>query len=89
MKITIDTKEDSHEDIRKVVALLSNISSGNVSRVGSSNIFDDPSPSVGSAPENATPTNAFANMFGGEETKTEEEQPSEEKEEELPEIKPY
>ncbi len=97
MKISIDTKEDSPEDIRKVVALLSQLSEGSVSRVrSSSNIFDDPSPTVGtSAPVETpaeTPTNAFANMFGGETPVTNneetEESPEEEKQE-VPEIMPY
>ena len=46
MKITIDTKEDSHEDIRKVVELLSTIMKTDPT-IQSANIFDQPSPSVG------------------------------------------
>ena len=77
MKISIDTKEDSHDDIRKVIKMLEHLVSGssfsNVSNSG--NIFDDPSPSLGSsentAPtlgssEESSPTNAFSAMFGGE-----------------------
>ena len=81
MKISIDTKEDSHDDIRKVIKMLEHLVSGgsfsNVSNSG--NIFDDPSPGLGSSEESApalgssetavggeTPTNAFSAMFGGE-----------------------
>ncbi len=71
MRITIDTQQDSHAEIRKAIRLLQQL-------VGEShvysnepaqprNIFDSPSPSVDamdSAPEPApAPTNAFADMF--------------------------
>ena len=65
MKITIDTKEDSPADIRKVIALLSKMIEGSVGH--HSNIFEDSSPSLGG--DNEEPvggTNAFANMFGGD-----------------------
>jgi len=66
MKITIDTKEDSHEDIIKILALLSRMvedSSGH-----NANIFEEPSSnseissSVNS--ESNSGSNAFVNMFG-------------------------
>jgi len=72
MRITIDTQQDSHAEIRKAIKLLQNL-------VGEShvytnepspvkNIFDSPSPTVSSEPESAAPapapTNAFADMFG-------------------------
>ena len=44
MKITIDTKEDSHEDIKKIVTLLSDML-GNRSPVPN-NMFDSPGPEV-------------------------------------------
>ena len=51
MKISIDTKEDSHEDIRKVIKMLEHlVSSGSSpSYSNSGNIFDDPSPSLSSS----------------------------------------
>ena len=53
MKISIDTKEDSHEEIRKVINMLQNI-------VGESQVFSNqPMPSDSSAA--ASP---FANIFG-------------------------
>jgi len=67
MKISIDTKEDSHEDIRKVIKMLQHLvgeeSYSNYSQ--SRNIFDDPSPSLSNTPaETQAPTNAFSAMFG-------------------------
>lgn len=62
MKITIDTKEDSAADIRKVIALLSKmIEDSSESR----DIFADSSPGLGTS-EASEPSsgNAFANMFG-------------------------
>ncbi len=65
MKITIDTKEDSPADIRKVIALLSKMIEGGVEH--HSNIFEDSSPSLGgSSEEHVGGTNAFVNMFGGD-----------------------
>ncbi|MBW2966785.1 hypothetical protein KY342_06810 [Candidatus Woesearchaeota archaeon] len=62
MKITIDTKEDSATDIRKVIALLSKLIED--SSEHHSNIFEDSNP--GLEPNNSEPNsgNAFANMFG-------------------------
>ena len=60
MKITIDTKEDSHEDIRKVISLLSKMIEGEESH---SNIFE--SSSSDSSSEGSP--SAFANMFGSAE----------------------
>jgi hypothetical protein len=69
MRITIDTRVDSAEDIRKAIAFLSSLSDRSYSRIEkSSNIFDDSSPSLGSAPEPSQPAaNAFSNMFGSSE----------------------
>lgn len=96
MKIEIDTKVDSPEDIRKVVALLSHLAGKNISKIGNSNIFDNPSPSLGSSPAaetpSETPTSAFANMFGSapsSEENEDKERDSEEEKEEIPEIMPY
>tara|TARA_Y100000310_G_C20420889_1_gene686637 strand:+ start:38 stop:406 length:369 start_codon:yes stop_codon:yes gene_type:complete len=87
MKLSIDTKEDSHDDLRKVIKMLQHLvgesSYSNYSNESSSkNIFDDPSPGLGSSEEsapalgssetavggeqNAALTNAFSAMFGGE-----------------------
>jgi len=70
MKITIDTKEDSAADIRKVIALLSKMIEGSSQQ--SANIFEDSTPILGATtepdtePDQPTGANAFANMFGGE-----------------------
>ncbi|MFH1053181.1 MAG: hypothetical protein V1740_02075 [Candidatus Woesearchaeota archaeon] len=75
MKITIDTKEDSHEDIRKVIRLLNHLigesSESANGLVSNRDIFSDSSgsetpehPTVSSAPKSSTSGNAFVNMFG-------------------------
>jgi len=92
MKITIDTKEDSPSDIRKIIALLSKMTEGDSGH--SRNIFEDDTPILGSSepsePSSSSEpsgTNAFANMFGSdspapsvtsEETEEEIEDPEEE-----------
>ena len=66
MKITIDTKEDSHDDIKKVISMLQNM----VAHSSSNNslMFEDNSSSnypSESSPEPAKEaTGAFLNMFG-------------------------
>jgi hypothetical protein len=87
MKLTIDTKEDSREDIRKVISMLQHLV-GESPASNQPNIFDDPASFGGS--EQATPANAFVNMFGSNEPK---EEPMKEKKkdptEEIAEIIPY
>ena len=68
MKITIDTKEDSSTDIRKVIALLSKMIEGSEHH---SNIFEDSSPTLGeSSSESSGGNNAFASMFGNDSEET-------------------
>jgi hypothetical protein len=78
MKISIDTKEDSHDDIKKVIKMLEHLvgQSYSPSYSNQGNIFDNPSPSLNnsedSAPalgssESVAPTNAFSAMFSSEE----------------------
>jgi len=77
MQITIDTKKDSPEEIKKAIQLLSVLVQGHVKH---SNIFeDDSTPPPGPAPTR----NAFADMFGGTPPPT----PSPEKQEEKEDIK--
>ena len=45
MKITIDTKEDNHEDIRKIVALLSQMIGKEAVTNSPKNVFENPSSS--------------------------------------------
>ena len=59
MKITIDTKEDSPSDIRKVISLLSRMIENNQN----SNIFED------SGSDAFSEKNAFANMFANDSKK--------------------
>ena len=74
MKITIDTKEDSKEEIQKVIQLLSGLVGGSGFRsVGAKEIksdgdlFSSDSESSG---------NAFASMFGSSEVEKKEEAPN-------------
>jgi len=62
MKITIDTGQDSHTDIKKAIRLLQSIvDNQEVYTNASRNIFDNPSPEVNQ--QASAPTNAFANLF--------------------------
>ncbi|MBW2974137.1 hypothetical protein KY366_00315 [Candidatus Woesearchaeota archaeon] len=83
MKIEIDTKHDSPEEIRKVIKMLQHLV-GEQSYSNSPNIFDD-SASLGidsSSPEpSPAATNAFANMFGDASQDSKQEPVEEEKEE--------
>ena len=54
MKITIDTKEDSHEEIRRAIKMLSSLV-GDKEIMSNQDIFEDSSPEVGG--------NVFGNMF--------------------------
>jgi len=45
MKITIDTKEDSHQEIRKIIKMLSSLI-GEETFTNQGNIFEDSSPEV-------------------------------------------
>ena len=87
MKITIDTKEDSVTDIRKVIALLSKMIEGSGHH---SNIFeDDSSPGLETSETSGSESggNAFANMFGDNPTLAEDKK--EEDKEDKPEIMEY
>ncbi len=78
MKITIDTKTDSKEEIRRAVELLSNLLG--VRSNQPRNIFEDNAPSASnpfsmfdgrqeSSPQQSPPSNnAFSSMFGGDST---------------------
>jgi hypothetical protein len=79
MKITIDTKEDSAEEIKKAIQLLSALIQG---RTKHSNIFEDDTPVLGPTQEEPS-GNAFANMFGGTPPSTPEPENQEEKEDTL------
>lgn len=62
MKITIDTGQDSHTDIKKAIRLLQSIvGDAEVYTNASRNIFDDPSPAVNQ--QSPAPTTAFVNLF--------------------------
>ena len=84
MKITIDTKEDSHEDIRKIIALLSRMIESEQPRnifESSGNVLPGMNQESSSEPTSSEQTNAFANMFG-DNTPTKSEETSEEDKEE-------
>ncbi|MBW2993493.1 hypothetical protein KY317_02880 [Candidatus Woesearchaeota archaeon] len=82
MQITIDTKKDSPEEIKKAIHLLSVLVQG---KTHSTNIFENDSPSI--KPE-AESGNAFANIFGADKPIIEPEKQTE-KEEEIPRLMEY
>lgn len=65
MKLSVDTKEDSHDDIRKVIKMLQHFV-GEGSYSNQRNIFSDDSPSddFGSDDSSDEGTSAFSAMFG-------------------------
>lgn len=67
MKITIDTKEDSHGDIKKVIRMLNSLVEGKEVFSNQGNIFEDNK-------DVAEQGNAFVNMFGSSEEKKEDAQ---------------
>ena len=97
MKITIDTKEDSHEEIRKVIRMLQHLvgeTSYSNERVSKQrNIFEDSSPSIQASPsESASPQpgSAFAAMFNNNSPiSSEEAKPKEYNYNEIPEVIEY
>ena len=92
MKISIDTKEDSPDDIRKVVALLSSLVSKSVYKTveKNRNIFEDSSPGLDildqktqiqeetTQPTESDVGNAFTSLFGSSDN-TPETKPEEKK----------
>ncbi|MFC1801741.1 hypothetical protein ACFLZB_04740 [Nanoarchaeota archaeon] len=78
MKITIDTKEDSHEEIKKVISLLTHLI-GEPPMTNSKNIFDDSKPTEESG--------GLFNIFDSPQTSEKEE--DEEDSEESPEVQMY
>ena len=86
MKITIDTKEDSPTDIRKVIALLSKLIED--SSEHHSNIFEDSSPGLRSE-SSGSGGNAFANMFGDNLSSTQEKKEEDKEKEETPQVMEY
>lgn len=64
VKITVDTKEDSHEEIKKVIKMLTALVDDRpYSNQG--NIFEDASPSIGESETPSEPTGSvFGNIFG-------------------------
>lgn len=77
MKITIDTKEDSNQDIRNVIRMLQHLV-GEQSATTQPNVFEDSKPAVGSDGD------AFSNFFGSQET-----QETPKKKEDIPRIIEY
>ncbi|MBD3163745.1 hypothetical protein GF323_00935 [Candidatus Woesearchaeota archaeon] len=90
MKITIDTKEDSHDEIRKVIRLLQNM----VSQAGNRDMFSSVSD------QDSSPEPSLFNMFGdnniqsntenkNEENPAQQSQTKEEQEDNTPEVTLY
>lgn len=83
IKITIDTKEDSHEEIKKIIRMLSSL-------VGEKEVFENKRNIFESKD---APQNVFGNIFNQQENKEEPKEDTEEIKEdektELPEIMEY
>lgn len=63
IKITIDTKEDSHEEIRRIIRMLSSL-------VGEKEVFENKRNVFES---NDTPQNVFGNIFDNNQQENKEE----------------
>jgi hypothetical protein len=98
MKISIDTKEDSTEEIRKAIKMLYSLVQERQVHTNQRNIFDNPgsmqqSDNILGSSEPTTQSsdepsgNVFGNLFGDSSSSSTEE--TKEPEEETPEIIPY
>jgi len=67
MKLTIDTKEDSSEEIKKVIQLLNMLVDGRVPESASNNVF-----------ENNNEMPVFGNVFGDDTVEKKEDENSDE-----------
>jgi len=85
MKITIDTKEDSHEEIKKVISMLQALVGGQEKTYSNKDIFSDSSPEI-------TPSASggiFGNIFDSNKIDSVEEKKEAPEPEENVEIVPY
>ena len=100
MKIEIDTKHDSHEEIKKVISMLQHLVGdsqypSSTSETKPTNIFDDPDSFGGSSisepqtPSETPPTANLFGMFGSTETPKESEETKEEPKDDIPEVIAY
>jgi len=79
MKITIDTKEDSHDEIKRIITMLKHLVGENAVSNAPKNIFESSDNTLGIGAydsdepekEKSEPTNAFSAMFG-DNSKTED-----------------
>jgi len=81
MKITIDTKEDSHEEIKKIIRMLSSLV-GHETSTNQGNIFENSDSSLGSPDTSPTTGQNMFNMFDSSPSQSESESSEEEKPEE-------
>ena len=90
MKIEIDTRHDSPEEIKKVIKMLQHLV-GEPTYSNNPNIFEDPV-SFGAASSNKETGNAFVNMFGDSADNKSKEETMDAQEEEkgdIPQVIPY
>lgn len=91
MKITIDTKEDSHEDIKKVISMLQNLIGNEKVYTNQGNIFETEKP----AQEGTS--DIFNSLFSNQNNESSikdsneasKQQLQQKEEDEMPEIIPY
>jgi hypothetical protein len=86
MKLTIDTREDSPEQIKKAIRMLYSLVQEREVHTNQGNIFENPDSMTGSSSEETG--NVFGNLFGDDSSSSSTETKEPEKEE-LPEIIPY
>ena len=86
MKISIDTKEDSTEEIKKAIRMLYSLVQERETYTNQGNIFGSPGPM--STPSSSEETGSvFGNLFGDSSSQTTE--TKEPEKEEIPQIIPY
>jgi len=62
MKITIDTKEDSHEEIKKMISMLQALVGSHEETYSNRDIFSEPSPEVTHSASEPS-SGVFGNLF--------------------------
>lgn len=70
MQISIDTSKDSHDDIRRAIALLQSLVGGSEPRSNAGDIFENPMPGEGSSQPAAAAPSLFSMFDGGPSTMT-------------------
>ncbi|MBW2981034.1 hypothetical protein KY360_06480 [Candidatus Woesearchaeota archaeon] len=93
MKISIDTREDSPEEIRKAIRMLQSLVHDKEVYTNSGNIFEDPEsmtqPSQPESEASQPSGNVFGNLFGDSQQSQQPEETEEQEKKETPEVMIY